>query len=208
MATQNSDNDALRLHALKNCASTISVLTRLLASNAAPNPRHLERLQSTADRMTKLLSAALERRRTQLEVSELLRFVRSEAEPKAQEHQVNLMFSHMPASVAGETNDLGEALLNLVQNAIEATPPGGHVRVMHTSDDGGAHYFAICDEGPGMRDEQIRNAGRFPVRSSKQNGSGVGLVLARQVVEDQGGQLDIVPSDQGTTVRVLLPAAA
>jgi nitrogen-specific signal transduction histidine kinase len=79
---------------------------------------------------------------------------------------------------------------------------------MHTSDDGGAHYFVICDEGPGMRDEEIRNAGRFPVRSSKQHGSGVGLVLARQVVEDQGGQLDIVPSDQGTTVRVLLPAAA
>ena len=208
MATQTSDNDALRLHALKNCASTISVLTRLLASNAALNPRHLERLQSTADRMAKLLSVALERRRTQLEVSELLRFVRSEAEPKAQEHHVSLMFSHMPASVAGETNELGEALLNLVQNAIEATPPGGHVRVMHTSDDGGAHYFVICDEGPGMRDEQIRNAGRFPVRSSKQNGSGVGLVLARQVVEHQGGQLDIVPSDQGTTVRVLLPAAA
>ncbi|HEY4175837.1 MAG TPA: ATP-binding protein [Kofleriaceae bacterium] len=208
MATQNSDTDALRLHALKNCASTISVLTRLLAGTSAANPRHLERLQATADRMTKLLCAALERQRTQLEVSELLRFVRSEAEPKAQEHHVSLVFTHMPASVAGEPNQLGEALLNLVQNAIEATPPGGHVRVMHTSDGGGTQYFAICDEGPGMPDEQVRNAGRFPVRSSKQNGSGVGLVLARQVVEDQGGQLDIVPSDQGTTVRVLLPAAA
>ena len=63
MATQPSDTDSLRLHALKNCAATISVLSKLLASSPAPERRHLERLQATADRMTKLLCAALETQR-------------------------------------------------------------------------------------------------------------------------------------------------
>ena len=60
---------------------------------------------------------------------------------------------------------------------------------------------------PGMRPELCRNAGRRRVRSSKPAGSGVGMLLARRVVENQGGKLDVVSSTQGTTVRVLLPAA-
>lgn len=58
-----------------------------------------------------------------------------------------------------------------------------------------------------MSPELLRNAGRHRVRSSKQHGSGVGLFLARRVVEDQGGSLDVESSADGTTVRVLLPAA-
>lgn len=58
-----------------------------------------------------------------------------------------------------------------------------------------------------MSPELLRNAGRHRVRSSKQHGSGVGLFLARRVVEDQGGSLDVESSTDGTTVRVLLPAA-
>jgi len=198
--------NALRLHALKNCAATISVLSRLLATNTSVNRRHLDRLQETAARMNELLSESLEPPHALLDVSELLRHVREEAEPKAEASRVHLAFSHLPASVRGSAHDLGEALLNLVHNAIEATPPGGHVKVVHTADAAGAHYFVICDEGGGMSAEVVCDAGRRRVRSSKQGGSGVGLVLARRVVEDQGGKLDVSSSPRGTTVRVLLPA--
>jgi len=199
--------DALRLHALKNCAATISVLTNLLARGGNLDRGYVDRLQDAAARMTELLCESLDPPRPSLDVSELLRFVRQVAEPKAQGSHVHLLFSHMPASVRAPAQDLGEALLNLVHNAIEATPPGGHVRVLHTADETGAHYFIISDEGPGMSPELTRNAGRRRVRSSKHNGSGVGLVLARQVVETQGGQLEVVSSLRGTTVRVVLPAA-
>lgn len=206
MATPTPDREALRLHAVKNCAATISVLSRLLAMNETPDRRQLERLQATADRMTKLLCASLESRSGALDVSELLQFVKTEVAPAAQQHQVKLEFSSMPASIGGASGDLREALLNLVQNAVEASPPGGHVRVVHRSDGAGAQYFLICDQGPGMREDILRTNG--PVRSSKQNGSGLGLVLARHVVEHQGGKLDILPSNRGTTIRVRLPAAA
>ncbi len=213
MANQNSEpdaplvEDALRLHALKNCAATIVVLSRLLTASDALERRYLDRLQDTAARMTDLLCGSLDRPAGSLDVSELLRFVRQEAEAKAQNRRVQLHFSHIPASVRGSGQHLGEALLNLVNNAIEATPPGGRVQVLHQADERGAQSFSISDEGPGMPAEVTRAAGRRRVRSSKPNGSGVGLVLARRVVEDEGGQLDVQSSTQGTTVRVVLPAA-
>ena len=202
------DADALRLHALKNCAATIAILSRLLASSEALDRQHLDRLQDTAARMTGLLRRSLDRPSDWLEVSELLRFVRREVESKAQDSKVHLVFSHETAAVPGPAQDLREALLNLVNNAIEATPPGGRVRVVHTADRAGVHSFIISDEGTGMPPGLKRNAGRRRVRSSKPDGSGVGLVLARRVVEKQGGQLDVVSSStHGTTVRVVLPAA-
>jgi signal transduction histidine kinase len=199
---------ALRLHALKNCAATISVLTKLLGKTGSVDRKHLDRLQNTVDRMTVLLCESLDQATELHDVSEILEYVQREAEPKAQANHVQLEFSHSPTLLRGPTHDLGEALLNLVNNAIEATPPGGHVRVLHSANATGTQNFVISDEGPGMSPELARNAGRRRVRSSKRTGSGVGLVLARRVVEDQGGKLDFLPSMQGTTVRVLLPAAA
>jgi len=198
--------DALRLHALRNCAATISVLSKLLANGPADR-RHLDRLQNAAARLTELLSDSLDRTTAPLEAAELLRFVCHAAEPRARARDVDLVVSTVPASVRWLARDLGEALLNLVNNAIEATPPGGRVSIGYTADDSGAPCFFVCDEGPGMSPELLRNAGRRRVRSSKQHGSGVGLVLARRVVEDQGGSLDLESSTEGTTVRVLLPAA-
>ena len=201
------DHDALRLHALKNCAATITVLSKLIAKSDAPDRGHLARLQDAATRMKELLCDSLAHPMAELEVSELLDSVRREVEPKAETSQVQLDFSHIRASVRGSARDLREALLNLVQNAVEASPPGGHVRVVHTADEAGAHSFLISDEGPGMSAAVHRAAGRRRVRSSKPDGSGIGLFLARRAVEDQGGRLDIQSGTQGTTIRVLLPAA-
>ena len=200
--------DALRLHALKNCAATIAILSKLLSKGDAPERQYIDRLQDTAARMTELLRRSLDRPSGLLEVSELLHFVRREVESKAQVGNVHLVFSHGAAALPGPAQDLREALLNLVNNAIEATPPGGHVHVTHTADEAGAHSFVISDEGTGMPARLRRNAGRRRVRSSKPDGTGVGLVLARRVVENQGGQLDVIStSTHGTTVRVILPAA-
>jgi len=139
MLTQGSDleaplgSNALRVHALKNCAASISVLCQLVTKNGAAEPRHLRRLEEAAARMMELLTESLERPSEALNVSELLRFVRRQVEPRAQDGKVELFFSHISASVRCSAHDLGEALLNLVENAVEATPPGGHVRVVHTA---------------------------------------------------------------------------
>jgi signal transduction histidine kinase len=108
--------------------------------------------------------------------------------------------------VPGDERALRRVLSNLVKNAIEAQPEGGRV-VLRTRPAPGGVEFAVEDEGPGMAEETRRHA--FDAGfSTKNRGSGVGLFLARAIVEQHGGRIRIEGrSGPGTAVRVELQAA-
>jgi PAS domain S-box-containing protein len=128
--------------------------------------------------------------------------------------EVTLSFAagdRLPALVADPTR-LKQILLNLLSNAIKFTKPGGSVRVaVHRNDDGGA-AFEVRDNGPGMTRLEIEVALEpfGQVRDGTlqaQEGTGLGLPLARRLAELHGGSLRI-DSEKGcgTTVTVTLPA--
>lgn len=111
------------------------------------------------------------------------------------------------------------ALRNIVENALAAAPAGTSVRVtsgpgapperagleMKPPADGSWVEIAIADQGAGIPREVLSAR---EVSSSKTGGSGLGLAIARRVVARHGGALAIdTPSQGGTIVRVLLPAA-
>jgi len=103
-----------------------------------------------------------------------------------------------------------QILLNLMSNAVKFTPAGGEVKVYASIDAEGV-IVAVTDTGIGMHPEQIAIA-LEPFRqiegpmSRRFDGTGLGLPLAKALVELHGGrlQIDSVP-DQGTTVRIILP---
>lgn len=97
-------------------------------------------------------------------------------------------------------------LLNLVQNAIEATPAGGRVELsLHA--DATAIRAEVRDEGPGIP-EPIRARLFEPVRSTKEGGSGIGLAISRQLARHLGAELTLVStSARGSHFRVYLPRA-
>ena len=104
---------------------------------------------------------------------------------------------------------LRQALINLVDNAIKFTPPGGQVSVRVTSDDGTA-VVDVTDTGPGIPSEaRERIFDRF-FRGDElaASGTGLGLSIAKGAVEANGGQLTLERSDaQGTTFRIRLSKA-
>ena len=79
------------------------------------------------------------------------------------------------------------AVLNLVKNAIEAAPRGGHVRVASRSDDGSV-AVTVMDTGPGI---EARHAAHLfePFFTTKPHGTGLGLLIARQIAEEHDGEL-------------------
>lgn len=98
-------------------------------------------------------------------------------------------------------------LVNLVQNALEATPAGGAVELSLC-----AEADAICaevrDEGPGVP-EPVRARLFEPVHSTKEGGSGIGLAISRQLARHLGAELSLVStSARGSLFRVRLPRAA
>jgi signal transduction histidine kinase len=96
-------------------------------------------------------------------------------------------------------------LRNLVENAVQATPAGGVVRLAVSVGDGGV-VWAVRDEGMGISVETQRQL-FMPLVSSKEGGSGLGLAISHQLAQHMGGGLRLVQTgDRGTWFELWLPA--
>ncbi len=112
---------------------------------------------------------------------------------------------------AGDRIVLRQALINLVDNAIKYTPPGGCIRVRIA--DAGGPAVEVIDSGPGVAPEAAtRIFGRFDrgqrsVFDGDGGGSGLGLAIAKWAVEVSGGRLSLEPAPGGgSAFRIALPA--
>jgi signal transduction histidine kinase len=99
---------------------------------------------------------------------------------------------------------LEQALLNVVRNAIQASPRGGEVVIAATAD-GSDVVFSVSDQGAGVP-QKDREAVFTPFFTTKEQGSGLGLAIARAFVEAHGGRIWVEPGRGGGAVfRVRLP---
>jgi signal transduction histidine kinase len=109
--------------------------------------------------------------------------------------------------VVADENRLWQAMLPLIRNGIEAMTAGGTLHLTTRVRDGRVEC-EIHDTGCGMSAEVMQNMFR-PFYSTKPGGTGLGMALARQVVQEHGGEIrcESVPG-QGTRVRISFPPAA
>jgi two-component system, LuxR family, sensor kinase FixL len=110
------------------------------------------------------------------------------------------------AEIAGDREMLQVVFQNILMNAAQAMDGDGHIDVTITHTDGHC-LVAIADQGPGMP-EEVRAKAFDAFFTTKHRGTGLGLPIARRVVEAHGGSMLIhVPATGGTTVSVELPMA-
>jgi len=103
-----------------------------------------------------------------------------------------------------DRDQLRRALLNLLQNGLDATAPAGHVRVS-AHGEGEQLRLAVSDDGPGLTPEQEEQL-FVPGFTTKAHGSGLGLTLVERIVTDHGGTLAVESAPgAGTTFVIRLP---
>ena len=100
-------------------------------------------------------------------------------------------FDRQPFLVAADPFQLRQVLGNLLANAVQATPDGGHVR-LRASRGGGVDTIVVEDDGPGISAE-LRDQLFEPLVSAKPKGTGLGLAICRQIVEEHGGSIELLP---------------
>ncbi|RKZ08141.1 hypothetical protein DRQ32_09405, partial [bacterium] len=105
--------------------------------------------------------------------------------------------------VYGDANQLEQVLLNLTINALQAIGSGGMITIVLGGDDD-AVTLSVEDDGPGFTPE-AKESLFHPFFTTKANGTGLGLAVAKRIVEEHGGSLSTVERETGATFQVRLP---
>jgi signal transduction histidine kinase len=107
-------------------------------------------------------------------------------------------------AVEGDPQRLRQVFANLLDNAAQAQKEG--TLSVWLGRDGAVARAIVRDSGPGIPPEQ---QGRVfePFFTTKGEGTGLGLALARRLVERHGGELRLLPVEKGTALEVRLPLA-
>lgn len=206
-------------HEVRNPLNAISLNTELLEEeidqeNKPDVKALLGGIRREVDRLTEITEeylrfARLPKPHLELEdANEILRglaaFCRGEIE--AQKIVLKLDLHDQPLWIAADENQLRQALLNIVRNAREAMDQGG-VLCLCSSLVGDQVALSVVDQGAGI--DQTALASIFePFFSTKDSGTGLGLPLTQQIVQEHGGVLEVASVlGKGTTFTIRLPLA-
>ncbi|MEW6660485.1 MAG: heavy metal sensor histidine kinase [Thermodesulfobacteriota bacterium] len=147
-----------------------------------------------------------------LELHELLKEVAAQMRLLAENHGVSLDYDKVePAVIQGDREHFQRLLLNLIDNAIKYTPPGGRVTLSLRGDGQSAH-LAVSDTGMGLsQEEQKQIFHRFyraaGARTQSGGGAGLGLSIAQSLAVAHGGRIEVESTPgRGSTFTVSLPA--
>ena len=167
------------------------------AATLASMLRQVERLGTLVGQLldlSKLESGTVPLDRAEVPAGQLLERVLDEWRGKAESRDVRLTADVEPRLVLrGDEERLHQVLGNLVANAIRHSPPGGSV-VVRASTAESRTRIEVVDEGPGIRPDDVERVfERFyrsdPARAITEGGAGLGLAIARWIVELHGGAI-------------------
>jgi hypothetical protein len=128
------------------------------------------------------------------------------ARQQALSKPIHIEFYPNPAlpDVAHDSDQMHQVLLNLLLNAIQAIEHAGEIAIRLEPEEEFA-VIAVSDTGQGIPADDLPNIFR-PFYTTKGNGTGLGLSLARRIVEEHGGRIEVASRPgQGSTFRVMLP---
>ncbi len=113
-------------------------------------------------------------------------------------------------SVLGDPERLQQLFLNLFMNAVDAMPDGGELRVALGSTTDGKIKITVVDDGQGIPAQDLPRIFE-PFFTSKEagTGNGLGLMVAKGIVKDHGGSMEVESEEgRGTEFQILLPRSS
>jgi two-component system sensor histidine kinase HydH len=107
-----------------------------------------------------------------------------------------------PPLVLMDTDQMTQVFLNILINAIDATPAGGKVFVRYATDDAGRLRIIVEDTGEGIPREDLDKI-FDPFFSTKKQGTGLGLAIVKSIIEGHGGEIE-VEAEPGKGTRFII----
>ncbi|MDU0201267.1 ATP-binding protein [Paenibacillus sp. MAH-36] len=201
-------------HEIRNPLTSIRGFLQLLDQKELPlhdQKRYIELALSGVDQANTIINDYLNYAKPsnglqeQLDIKEELEATLRFITPLATDHQVIIEIIHEtddPLFILGESKKLRQCLINLVKNAIESMPDGGHI-VLRTCKLPDGVQISITDTGVGMSKSQLDSLG-MPFYTTKEQGTGLGLVVVMSIIKMMNGKISFSSAlNQGTQCSIL-----
>jgi PAS domain S-box-containing protein len=216
-------------HQFRTPVTTLKLYAQLMQKTELPekSQRYLEIMEDQIDWLTQLIQDTLEMTALDsgkavtswepISLSITLQDTITHYQNRAETSGLNLMTTPLPPDIPTVTGDqarLTQAIVELVENAITFTPPGGQVVLeAGTAEDKGRRWLtlAVQDTGPGISpEEQEKVFDRFfrgeLAESGHTPGTGLGLSIAQEIVRAHGGRITVESQvGEGSTFTIWLP---
>lgn len=201
---------------LANIGQSLEVLKRAI-SVSHPRYKYIGKIQDSVDRMAHIVRQLYQMYRPDttvvqpINIYEILRLAVEIMKDAAKKHGVKLVVK-VPTSLLltrVSRNNVTQILCNIIQNALDVSPPQGVVRV-GVEEQADSVVILVADKGPGISQEIASRIFEpfFTTKegTSMEGGMGLGLAVSYRLIESCGGSIDFSTElGQGTIFRVTIP---
>jgi signal transduction histidine kinase len=201
-------------HEVKNPMASIKGLAALMAKDqSGKNAERMEVLRGEVDRMQAAVEDLLNFSRPLSPLSQKQVDLGGICASVARLHEGMLSAKSLKVAVPPEGGALArcdprkvkQVMVNLLQNAIDASPPGETIEIQITPRDAGQLAVSVLDRGKGL-DPHVAAHLFQPGTTTKPRGSGLGLTIARTMALQQGGELAVASREGGgCSATLVLP---
>ena len=214
-------------HEIRNPLSGIRGSAQLLLKDLENSEQreYMEIVISEVDRINRLVKRMMDITRpasndfTPINIHRILEEILTLEKETLKRKNGNFIQIYDPSlpDIEGNEDELKQVFLNLVKNAVEASPEGGKISIItqfssnyifrKTYNAPPMHNIIveIIDSGPGMDDETLKNL-FTPFFTTKKRGTGLGMVVALKIIESHNGKIKVnTGKNIGTKIQVFLP---
>lgn len=201
-------------HEIRNPLTAIKGFIQLLQSRTKENRNYfvimlseLERINYIVSEFMLLAKPAQVIHFEQKDIRKLIHNILSLLDTQAIMNNVQIQTEIDPdiQSIMCEENQLKQVFVNVIKNAIEAMPKGGQLLIQVKHKNECNILIRFIDQGCGIPKESLPKLGE-PFYSTKEKGTGLGLMMCYKIVEAHNGHMHIKSKpDKGTTIDVILP---
>lgn len=203
-------------HEIRNPLTSIKGFLQIIQSEGTVPPTYTSIMLDELDRIESIVNEFLFLAKPQQEIKfavqpfkpileQVINLMQGEANLKGIEIIVEL-HDLSSLKVRGNANHLKQVFVNLMKNAMEAIQAKGKIRIIGQVDrEKSILTVIVIDDGPGITQERLKKLGE-PFYSTKEKGTGLGLMITRKLLEDHEGELFFESEiGKGTVVYVKLP---
>jgi two-component system, sporulation sensor kinase A len=199
-------------HEIRNPLTAIKGFLQLMEAKLTDYKTYFDIITSEMDRIGLILSELLTLSKPQnmkfakSDIEQILESVKTLIDTQALMNNIEIitLYETNIFSIFCDENQLKQVFINFLKNSIEAMPDGGKITIVLRSHGFDKLKLLFIDEGSGIPDHLL-NRIYEPFFTTKENGTGLGLMISKQIIENHKGTLHLRNDKKGTIVEVILP---